>query len=336
MTSLHTKLIIERLGERGEGVARTPGGLVFVPYALASEIIIAGIEGPRGTLAEIVAPSPDRVAPHCPYFASCGGCAVQTLAQPAYAQWKRDLVVAALRWAGLKAEVSDLVDAHGEGRRRATVHARYPGGQPATGFMQARGHKIIEIESCPLLAPSLENALPVARAIGQALAAAKKPLDILVTATASGLDVDIKGHGLLDAQQRQALVHIALEHDLARLSNHREAILNQGTPLIGMGKALVALPPGAFLQATEAGEKALATRVCAKMAGAKRIVDLFAGIGTFALRLAEFATVSAFDLDEGALSALAKAAYAARLKPVKVARRDLFRQPLSPQGARTL
>ncbi len=330
MTGLDTKLIIDRLGARGEGVARTPDGLVFIPYALAGETVIAEIEGSRGILTEIVAPSPDRIAPHCRYFARCGGCAVQTLAAPAYAQWKRDLVADALRRAGLTAEVFDLVDAHGNGRRRATFHVRYPEGRPATGFMQPRAHKIVEIHSCPLFAPSLENALTVARAIGLALAAAKKPLDILVTATASGLDVDVKGHGPVNPQQRQALVRTALEHDLARLSNHGEIIVTERTPLIGMDKAVVALPPGAFLQATEAGEEALATRVCAQMAGAMRIADLFAGIGTFALRLAEFATVSAFDHDEGALSALAKAAYTAQLKPVKVARRDLFRQPLSP------
>src|SRR5437868_14682569 len=86
-------------------------------------------------------------------------------------------------------------------------------------------------------------------------------------------------------------------------------------PLIAMGKAVVA---------------PLATRVCAQIAGVKRIADLFCGIGTFALRMAEFAAVSAFDLDERALSALAKAACPAPLRPVALARRDLFRHPLTP------
>ena len=330
MSSVCTRLTIERLGERGEGVASTSDGLVFVPYVLAGETIIAGIEGSRGILAEVVEASPHRIAPHCPYFTDCGGCAVQTLAAPAYGQWKRELVVAALRRAGLSSPVLDLIDAHGRGRRRATFHVRYPKDRPAVGFMQSRAHKIVEIDSCPLLAPSLENALPAARAIGQALAAAKRPLDILVTATASGLDVDVKGHGPLEERQRKLLVRTALEHDLARLTNHGEAILTQRVPLVAMGKAAVALPPGAFLQATEAGEEALAARVCAQMAGAKQIADLFSGIGTFALRLAEFAAVTAFELDPGALSALAKGARTAPLRPVKVARRDLFRQPLSP------
>ena len=240
---------------------------MFVPYALAQETIVAEVDGSRGTLAEIIEASPHRIAPHCRYFSHCGGCAVQTLAAPNYAQWKRELIAAALRRAGLASEVMDLVDAHGQGRRRATFHTRYKEGKPATGFMQSRAHKIVEIDSCPLLAPSLVNALLIARAIGETLASSQKPLDILVTATASGLDVDVKGHGAFDDQQRLALVRIALELDLARLSNHGEGLLTQRMPLIAIGKAVVAPPPRAFLQATEAGEEVLATRVCAQIVG---------------------------------------------------------------------
>ena len=196
--------------------------------------------------------------------------------------------------------------------------------------MQARTHDIVEINSCPLLAASMDGALPAARAIAQALAASRKPLDILVTATASGLDVDLKGQGPLNVAQRQGLVRVALEHDLARLSNHGEIVISRRTPMLAMGKAAVAPPPGVFLQATLAGEEALVARVCAHVAGARRIADLFSGIGTFALRMAEFATVDAFDLEEAALSALAKAARVKGLRHVAVSPRDLFRRPLGP------
>jgi 23S rRNA (uracil1939-C5)-methyltransferase len=97
--------------------------------------------------------------------------------------------------------------------------------------------------------------------------------------------------------QRQGLVRVALEHDLARLSNHGSNMISRRTPMLVMGKPMVAPSPGVFLQATEAGEEALAARVCAHVAGARRIADLFSGVGTFALRMAEFATVDAFDLD---------------------------------------
>jgi 23S rRNA (uracil1939-C5)-methyltransferase len=261
-----SRLTIDKLGGRGEGVAQGPDALIFVPYALAGETIVAEVDGSRGALVEVLTPSPHRIAPFCRYFAHCGGCAVQTLAADSYARWKRDLVTSALRRAGLTNEVSDLADAHGAGRRRAIFHARLAQGRPATGFMQARAHEVVEIDSCPVLAPSMDEALPAARAIAQALAASGKPLDILVTATASGLDVDLKGHGPLGEAETQTLVRIALAHDLARFSNHGTIVVSRRMPLLAMGKAMVAPPPGAFLQATEAGEEALAARVCAHVA----------------------------------------------------------------------
>jgi 23S rRNA (uracil1939-C5)-methyltransferase len=297
---------------------------------LAGETIIADVDGSRGTLTEVLTPSPDWIAPFCRYFAHCGGCAVQTLAADSYARWKRDLVASALRRAGLTNEVSDLADAHGAGRRRAAFHARYVQGRPTTGFMRARTHEIVEIDSCPLLAASMDGTLPAARAIARALATSGKPLDILVTATASGLDVDLKGHGPLGEAATQTLVRIALAHDLARLSNHGSIVVSRRTPMLAMGKAMVAPPPAVFLQATLAGEEALAARVCAHVAGARRIADLFSGVGTFAVRMAEFATVDAFDLEEAALQALVKAACVNGLRQVAVSPRDLFRRPLGP------
>ena len=332
MISFNTRLTIDRLGWRGEGVAQGPDGLIFIPYALAHETIIAEVDGARGTLVEVVAPSPDRIAPFCRYFSRCGGCAVQTLSAESYARWKRGLVAKALQRAGLTIAVSQLIDAYGTGRRRATFHARYPQqGQVKTGFTQARTHDIVEIDSCPVLASSMDRALPAARALAQALAGQSKPLDILVTATASGLDIDLKGPGPMSDTATQRLIKIAGDYDLARLSNHGSILISRRAPVLAMGRAMVAPPPGAFLQATEAGEETLAARVCAHAAGAKLIADLFSGVGTFALRMAAFAKVDAFDLDEAALQALAKAAHVEGMHQVTAARRDLFARPLRPE-----
>ncbi len=255
---------------------------------------------------------------------------MQTLAAQPYAQWKRSLVTEALRQAGVETSVEALLDAHGEGRRRATFHARTEAsGAAVCGFMAARSHAIVEIDECPVLAPALREAPQIARALARTLAASGKPLDILATATQSGLDIDIKGHGPLNDDETQRLVRLALRHDLARLSNHGAIVALQRPPLVAMGRAMVALPPGAFLQATAAGEAALAAEVAVRLAGASRIADLFAGVGTFSLRLAEFATVHAVDSDAAALAALAKAAGGAGLRPVSIEARDLFRRPLA-------
>jgi 23S rRNA (uracil1939-C5)-methyltransferase len=99
----------------------------------------------------------------------------------------------------------------------------------------------------------------------------------------------------------------------------------------------VTLPPGSFLQATVAGEETLARLVQERIGRAKHIVDLFCGVGPFALRLASQARVTAFDSDAGAVGALQKAAaMTPGLKPVKAEARDLFRRPLMPQELREI
>ena len=114
-----------------------------------------------------------------------------------------------------------------------------------------------------------------------------------------------------------ALARIAVAHNLARLTRHGELIAQPRTPTLRMGKAIVPLPPAAFLQATAAGEATLARLVCAHVPMRARVADLFAGVGPFALRLAERARVLAVDDDEAALAALKRAAAStAGLKPI--------------------
>ncbi|HXW72289.1 MAG TPA: RNA methyltransferase [Methylocella sp.] len=323
------QLTIEKLGGRGEGVAPGPDGPIFIPYGLASETVLAEVEGRRGTLLEVLTASEARIAPFCRNFSRCGGCAVQTLRWDLYVQWKRDLVTSALRRAKLSPPVLELADAHGAGRRRATFHARHQAGRVKVGFSRARSHDIIEMEDCPVLAPSLATALPAARALASVLVEASKPLDILATATACGLDIDLRGHGPLSELETQKLIEAAVEHDIARLSNHGMNVVTRRAPLLAMGRAMLIPPPGAFLQATMAAEELLAAKVRAHAGGADPIADLFSGVGTFALRLAADARVDAFDISKDALGALARAARKAQLR-AKVFERDLFVRPLCP------
>ena len=323
-----TRVTIERLGRRGEGVALREGERIAVPYALPGEIVSVDREGERATLIGLLQPSRDRIEPICPYFTTCGGCAVQALAWQPYADWKRGLLVEALQRARVHADVAPLLDAHGAGRRRATFHARADtDGRTRVGFMQARAHTIVPIEACPILDPRLAPALRAARGVADALALSKKPLDIVATASESGIDLDLRGHGPLGESERKRLIAVGLAHGLARLANHGDIVVESRRPILRMGKASVEPPPGAFLQATEAGETALAERVAAALGGAKRIADLFSGIGTFSLRLAERADVFAFDTEAAALAAQARASRHGG-RPITVETRDLFRRPL--------
>jgi 23S rRNA (uracil1939-C5)-methyltransferase len=327
------RLTIARLGNRGDGVADAPDGAIYVPGALAGEIVevekVAG-HPDRRHLLQVESPSAERIAPICPHFGVCGGCAVQHLDAVPYRAWKRGLVVEALRQAGLDVPVAELVDAHGAGRRRAVFHARRGSHDVLeVGFSAARAHRIVAIDRCPILAPGLDGAIEAAWAIAEALDPAGKPLDIAVTATDAGLDVDVRGSGPLTPMLIGALASVAAKHNLARLTRHGELIAQARPPTLRVGKGVVSLPPAAFLQATAEGEAVLAGLVLATGGRAAKVADLFAGVGPFALRLAERARVAAVDDNEDALAALKRAAAAtAGLKPVDIERRDLFRRPL--------
>jgi len=326
------QLTIHRLGHRGDGVADTPTGPVYVPYTLPGEVVtVEPVTGhpDRRHLDHVDKPSHERAIPICKHFGQCGGCALQHWSLAEYRLWKRSLVVEALEHAGLIAPVEPLVDAHGQGRRRATLHARRGTHDVLeVGFTAPRAHHIIAIDRCPILAPALDGAVQTAWAIAEILKPANKPLDIHVTATDSGMDVDVRGSGPLSSGRTTALAGLAEKHKLARLTRHGELVAQRSQPTLKVGRAHVPLPPGAFLQATAEGEGALARLVLAHVGAPKRVADLFAGIGTFTLRLAELARVSAADNEASAIKALERAAQTtSRLKPVEAIVRDLFRRP---------
>ncbi|MDI4666410.1 RNA methyltransferase [Xanthobacter autotrophicus] len=317
------------MGAQGDGLAQGPHGALFAPYTLPGETVRGRIDKDRLALDAVLTPSPERVEPFCSHFGTCGGCLLQHWQLEPYFAWKRTLVAEALAREGIEAQVHPVVDAHGAGRRRVIFHARQYGARTVVGFAERRSHAMVALDACPVLAPSLDAALPAARAVAAALAPLKKPLDLQVVATDTGLDMDVRGSGPLPPALLVDVAAIAERFGLARLTRHGELVLQRTAPILSMGRAKVELPPAAFLQATAEGEHVLADAVLAASAGARRVADLFAGAGTFALRLAETARVFAAESHAGALAALMKASRATPgLKAVEGEARDLFRRPL--------
>lgn len=324
------RVTIARLGAKADGIAEGAAGPVFVPHALPGETVTIERDGPRARLVSVESASDARETPFCPYFPTCGGCATQHMKDGFYRTWKQDILAHALSQARIDASFEPLIDAHGEGRRRVTLHVRFPDKAMHVGYMAARSHQIVEIAACPIAEPALKERAPhIARAIGEALKGARKPLDIQITATLTGLDVDVRGHGPMKDEARIRLADLAARLDLARLSLHGDVVVERRPPVFSMGRASVVPPAGSFLQATRLGEETLARLVVESCGGAKRVADLFAGCGPFALRLAETSEVHAVEFDKGSTAALDKAARATPgLRRVTTEARDLFRRPL--------
>lgn len=324
---------IRGLGARGDGIAEdgTP-----VPYTLPGERAEIRREARRAALLGVAQASPDRVEPFCPYYMRCGGCRTQHLARPAELAWKRDLVAQALSQARLDVTPGPAVDAHGAGRRRLTLHVREIGGRAEAGLMAARSHALVPIDHCPITVPALHPAPEIARRLAAPLGHGRKPLDVAVTATDQGLDVDLRGHGPVSAGVGAALVRIAGELGLARLSLHGERLMEAEPVSVtadGPAAATRLYPaPGGFLQATAAGQATLCDLTLAALGPRiRRVADLFAGCGPLTLAIARTAAVHAVESDAAALAGLERAARAAAgLRKISSERRDLFRRPLLP------
>jgi len=324
------QVVIERLGARADGIAETASGPVFVPKVLPGETVTIERDGSRADLVGVDVASPERETPFCPYYDECGGCATQHMKHGFYQGWKQEILARTLRQARIEVPIEPLIDAHGNGRRRVTLHVRFPDGAMRVGYMAARSHQIVEIAFCPIAEPGLREQAPViARAVGEHLKAARKPLDIQITSTQTGFDVDVRGHGPLKDADRLSLIDLAAKLDLSRLSIHGDVIVERRPPAIVMGRASVVPPAGSFLQATRLGEETLARLVTEACERARRVADLFSGSGPFALRLAEKAEVHAVEYDQGSMTALDKAFRAVPgLRRITTEARDLFRRPL--------
>lgn len=327
---MRERVTITRFGAKGDGIAERPEGPLYVPRGIPGDVLDVDTAYDEPVIAKIISPSPHRIAPHCALFGTCGGCAMQEADDVTYAAWKRGLVVNALKPLIDESKIAPLVDAHGRGRRRATFHARKSGAGYVVGFMRARSHDLVPIESCPVLVSDLQRAADVATRLASALSSSSKPLDIAITATVSGLDVDLRGHGPASPSTRKILVEQAERLGIARLTLHGDLILEREKPVITIGLAKIILPPAAFLQATEEGEHALAKLVKNALPEKGQVADLFSGLGTFALRIAETHAVHAVESDVPATAALSRAVREAQgLKPVTIETRDLFRRPLA-------
>lgn len=244
------------------------------------------------------------------------------------AAWKAQVVEAALAAHGLRAPVTGMHISPPRSRRRAVLSGRRTKRGALIGFHARASDVIVELQECHVLHPGIMSALPILRQIVVAGASRSAEIGLTVIHSPAGLDVAARGGKSLDAALFQALAGLADEGDLARLDWDGETITRR-RPALPMGRAQVVPPPGAFLQATDEGEAALLAVVKDMTLGAKRIVDLFAGCGTFSLPLAETAQVHAV---EGLAAPLAALDAAWRdthgLQRVTTEIRDLARRPL--------
>ncbi len=320
------RLRIERLGHRGDGIAPGP---VFVAGALPGEEVEGEVRAGRMESPRILSPAAERVEPDCPHYALCGGCSVMHASDPFVGEWKTDVVRHALAAKGLPAPIRGIATSPPRSRRRAVLAARRSRSGVVVGFHGRRSGTITGIEGCRVVAAGIEAALPALAEIAEVATRRKGELALHVAEGPDGLDVALTG-GRDGREVRAALAEIAGRADLARLTLDGEPVLQARPPRQRIAGIDVVPPPGAFLQATRQGEQALIACVSRAVGEARRVLDLFAGCGTFALPLSRRMEVRAVDGDAEMVAAMESAwRHGFGHRPLEAVRRNLFRDPLA-------
>jgi len=319
---------IDRLGHLGDGIAE---GRIFVPQMLPGEVVEGDLDGDQLLNTRIITPSPNRVRPPCAHARTCGGCKMQHAGDDFVADWKQSIVKTALEAQGISTLFRPMITSSAQSRRRATLSARRTKGGMLMGFHARASDTLVAVPGCQLLHPDLIATFPALEALVKIGGSRTVEMQLTVTQSQSGPDVVVTNGKPADAAMQMDLARIVESHGIARLTWNGETVALRAMPMQRFGRALVAPPPGAFLQATAEGEAALLQAVALAIGSARKITDLFAGVGTFTLPLAERAEVHAIEGEAAMTAALEKGARGAEgLRRITVQTRDLFRRPLEP------
>ncbi len=334
------EVIIGGIGSAGDGVgAAQDGGTMHVARTLPGERVYVQPEagGRRATLLAVLHASQERVVPPCPHFAEgCGGCALQHWTDEAYAGWKRGLVVGALERAGFAAPaVGALARTPPHARRRMDFAVERRDHGVTLGLHEPQSERIVDLRACHVLHPALFALIVPLHHTMAGLGALRRRGSVLANLTQVGADLLIRTDGTLAATDRAKLADFARAYAVPRVawsldSGQSETAFLQAVPSARFGGTAVALPPGAFLQASAEGEAAILNAVVAalpgKLTGKSRAIELYAGCGTISFPLAAHLRVQAFEGDALAASAVRRAQSGTR---VEITERDLVRRPLS-------
>jgi 23S rRNA (uracil1939-C5)-methyltransferase len=304
--------LIVRIAARGDGV--TAGG----------SHVVFGVPGDAVLDDGALAFGPHHQEPPCRHFPECGGCQLQHADDSAYSGYLVSRIETALAQHALETDIREPHLSPPRSRRRATLKALKVGQGAVVGFNAEKSHRIVDMRECHILRPELFTLVQPLRDLIAHLLKPKQGAEAQLTLIAGGVDVllrHVRADGL-DAVQ--ALTDFAISNGLARLSVDNgggpEAVYEPVPASVTLSGSRVAFPPGSFLQATEDGEAALVHCVQECVAGAVRIADLFAGLGTFALACrASYAAEASRD---------AAAALKAAPPAMTIEHRDLYRRPL--------
>jgi 23S rRNA (uracil1939-C5)-methyltransferase len=307
-------LAIESLAHGGDGIARAPDGkTVFVAGACPGDTVEAHITEERPSFARaitgrVLEPSSDRVEPRCPYFGRCGGCQWQHISYDAQLRAKELIARDTLgRIGGVDPEVVAGVVAAATpyGYRNKVELASVGGPALGLGFHVAGSSEVVQVDTCDLLPDEWRRAPKALRGSLRFLAG-DGDLDVVRVAVRtsqrtgdSEIDVwtmagpfprKMAGKALADSLDVRTVTRVITREPVgARDVRGVEVLVGRGfwTERVGAHEHTVSAP--SFFQVNTAQADRLVDAALDALAPepTERVVDVYSGVGTFTLPLAE-------------------------------------------------
>lgn len=335
---MESVLDIDDLGNGGDGIARLPDGrTVFVPLTVPGDRALCRVDADgkgflRGHVLSLERAGPSRATAPCRHFGLCGGCALQHLDVTAYRALKTRQVTGALDRAGIICEVEpETIFIPHATRRRANFAAIAGKNGTVIGFHERKSATIRNVPDCLLITEDVRAVMEGFRPFVAAIAGHGRKIDILIQCADDAREIALTGHIAPGWEAQQALSDALRVLDLSRISirsrdyEQYEILLEAKGFYKRFDSLVVNLAPGAFLQPSAEGERALSDCVIRGAGDARRIADLFCGNGTFTgPMLGRDCDVLAVDSAEDAIATLRSAGVQARV-------RNLFKDPLSAE-----
>lgn len=284
----------------------------------------------------------------------CGGCLRRGLGAEAYQRLKCEnfeKLVTPLKPQNIGAPIF-IGDST---RRRATFAFQAAKGKFCFGFNRHHSKELVDISTCPLLSPRLNNALPDIRALVADFAAVTQTIrkgkklettrfqsgDVSVTEAFNGIDVLFELPSAPSLEHRMLIFEkLQSMPEIIRLSFHTpsmavpEPIVEKTPPYIDISGYQIFIPAGTFLQPSVAGQEALINLVMAHAQGAGGpIADLFCGVGTFSYPLSRLpgAKIVAIDSSPALLEGFRRSVNKNQITNINVFEKNLFKYPLDAQ-----
>jgi len=339
---IHKTLIVQELGQNGDGVVLGDDQRLYIPYASPGDEVSVNLAITKKNRyqvlsSEIIRRGENHAEPPCPHYGVCGSCQLQHLGEDTYRQFKRDKILRPLRFEGFENPgplVLDPIILPPGLRRRANFNFRCRANGVELGYHKYHSYELLTLESCHILKPEIVTFMkPLLEALGQSFPAGFEG-EVFITAAHNGLDVhvEVRDRTALTLEQRELWGQFAHDNSLCRLlvslKGKEDFTFMREAPFVLFDGIPVESNCRGILQPSREADQLLAKTVTDMLPpSSRKIADLFCGRGTLSLPLSRHAPVDGYEMDQPALDALQSTAQRHQ-RPITPFYRDLFKLPL--------